>query len=373
MPETTAIKDDPVTAPRPRPGILEIAPYVGGESAVPGRDRVIKLASNESALGPSPAAVAAMAAAAGTMHRYPDGHCTDLRRALADRHGLDPDRIVCGAGSDELISLLCRAYAGPGDQVLYSRHGFLMYPISARTVGAEPVAAPERDLIADVDALLARVTKHTRLLFLANPNNPTGTYLTSDALERLRAGLPERVVLVLDAAYDEYVDRPDYQAGERLVETCPNVVVTRTFSKIYGLGGVRLGWAYAPAAVADVLNRIRNPFNVSSPAQQAGIAALSDQAFVDRARHHNVTWRAWTTDALRGLGLQVGDSVCNFVLVRFPAADGRDAAAADAFLKDRGIIVRRMDAYGLPDALRISIGLAEEMQACVAALTEFVG
>ncbi|TVS00087.1 MAG: histidinol-phosphate transaminase [Rhodospirillales bacterium] len=362
-----------MNAPRPRPGILEIAPYVGGESSVAGVARVIKLASNESALGPSPAAVEAMAAAAPVMHRYPDGHCTRLRQALADRHGLNADNIVCGAGSDELISLLCRAYAGPGEQVLYSRHGFLMYPIAARTVGAEPVAAPETNLVADVEALLARVTERTRLLFLANPNNPTGTYLTGDALERLRRGLPGHVLLVLDAAYAEYVDDPDYEAGERLVDGGENVVVTRTFSKIYGLGGLRLGWAYAPAGVADVLNRMRNPFNVSAPAQEAGVAALADQAFLDRARAHNATWRAWTTAALRRLGLGVGDSAGNFVLVRFPPAPGHDAVAADAFLKRRGIIVRRMESYGLPDALRISIGLADEMQACVDAMSEFLG
>ncbi|MGF1639439.1 MAG: histidinol-phosphate transaminase [Rhodospirillales bacterium] len=361
--------------PRPRPGLEEIAPYVGGESGIAGVDRVIKLASNESALGPSPAAIAALREAADGIHRYPDGGCTALRRALADCFRLDAERIVCGAGSDELIGLLCRAYAGPGDEVLHTEHGFLMYAIAARTVGATPVAAPESNLTADVDALLARVGDRTRLVFLANPNNPTGTYLSVAALARLRAGLPDHVLLVLDAAYAEYMSpaRNDYDPGIRLVEAGSNVVMTRTFSKIYALGGLRLGWAYCPAAVADVLNRVRNPFNVSSVAQVAGLAALADTALVERARRHNDRWRAWTVDRVRALGFDVPDGHGNFVLVRFAGEPGRDAATADRFLRGRGIIARRMGAYGLPDALRITIGLEDEMRAVVAALAEFAG
>ncbi len=357
----------------PRPGIMTITPYVGGESTVPGVERVIKLASNEGAFGPSPKAAAAYKAAAAQMHRYPDGACTDLRAALGSRHGLDEARLVCGAGSDELISLLCRAYTGPGDEVLHSQYGFLMYPLAARAAGATPVAAPETDLTADVDALLERVTDKTRILFLANPNNPTGTYLGGEALGRLRAGLPERVLLVIDAAYAEFVTRDDYTPGVELVDGGDNVVMTRTFSKIYGLGGVRLGWAYCPPGVAGVLNRIRSPFNVSAPAQAAGLAALADVAFTDKARAHNETWRGWTTERLRDLGLEVPPSIGNFVLVRFPADAGRDAEAADTFLKGRGIIVRRMGVYGLPDCLRVTIGREDEMGAFVETLSAFIG
>ena len=361
-----------MSSPLPRPGILDIEPYIGGESAIPGVNRIIKLASNESALGPSPKAVEALAAAATTVHRYPDGSCSALRQALATHHGIDEARIVCGAGSDELITLLCRAYLGPGDEMLYTEHGFLMYAIAARGVGATPVAAPEMRLTADVDALLAHVTERTRVVFLANPNNPTGSYLPAAELQRLRAALPSHVLLALDLAYAEYIDRKDYADGFALVDGGDNVVVTRTFSKIYGLGGIRLGWAYGPAAVADVLNRLRNPFNVSSVAQVAGLAALADQAFIERAKAHNARWRDWTTASLRCLGLDVPDSFGNFVLVRFPDEPGRNAMAADAFLRARGIIARRMAAYGLADALRITIGREDEMNEAVAALSDFL-
>ncbi len=355
-----------------QPGIMEIAPYVGGESAVDGIAEVIKLSSNEGALGPSPAAVEAYRQAAAVLHRYPDGHCVALREAIGHAHGLDPARIVCGAGSDEIIGLLCGAYAGQGDEVLYSEHGFLMYPIAALAAGARPVKAPETELTADVDSLLAHVTERTRIVFIANPNNPTGTYLSSDEMWRLRAGLPDSVLLVIDAAYAEYVGNNDYSTGADLVDGGANVVMTRTFSKIHALGGARLGWGYCPAAVADVLNRVRNPFNVGTPAQAAGRAAIRDMAFTEKSRVHNDTWLDWTKVRLRELGLAVPSSVGNFVLVRFPKDPGRDAEAADAFLKSRGIIVRRMASYGLPDSLRISIGLAEHMRATVEALAEFM-
>jgi histidinol-phosphate aminotransferase len=357
----------------PRPGILDITPYVGGESRVAGVSRVIKLASNESALGPSPRAVDAIRAAAAEVHRYPDGGCEGLREALGRRFALDPARIVCGAGSDELIGLLARSYCGPGDEVLYTEHGFLMYPIAARTAGATPVAVPERNLRADVDALTAAVTDRTRILFLANPNNPTGTYLSAAVMAELRRRLPERILLVVDAAYAEYVDAGDYTWSRELVDGGDNVIVTRTFSKIYGLGGVRLGWAYGPPAVIDVLNRVRNPFNVSNIAQAAGIAALADQPFIELARTHNTRWRSWTLQQLRGLGLDVRDTHGNFVLVRFPGECGRDAEAADAYLKSRGLIARRMGAYRLPDALRITIGRDDEMRALIDAFEAFVG
>ncbi|MFQ5958456.1 MAG: histidinol-phosphate transaminase [Alphaproteobacteria bacterium] len=363
-----------MAGPTPRPGILDIEAYVGGCSAVPAAPggRVIRLASNESPLGPSPRAVAAYHEAAATLHRYPDGGATALRTALAARHGIDAGRIVCGDGSDELLALLARAYAGPGDEVLYSEYGFLVYPIAARTAGAEPVATPEPELRADVDALIARASARTRVVFLANPNNPTGSYLSDRELRRLREGLPESALLVVDAAYAEYVGEADYSPGKDLVEDFDNVVMTRTFSKIYGLAALRLGWAYCPAAVADVLNRVRGPFNVTGPALAAGEAALADREHTAKARRHNDRIRPWLTDALSRLGLEVHPSVGNFVLVRFPRAEGRDADTAHAFLTERGIIPRTLREYRLPDSLRITVGLEDDLQALVDALAEFM-
>ena len=361
--------------PSPRSGILDIAPYVGGVSALEGQKRIIKLSSNENAFGPSPLAQAAYTQAAEDLHRYPDGDCTELRNAIADLNGLEAERIVCGAGSDEIISLLCQAYVGPGDEVLYSQHGFLMYPISAKAAGATPVFALESDLTSDVDALLEKVNENTSLLFLANPNNPTGTYLSGDELWRLRRGLRDDIILVIDAAYAEYATRDDYSSGKDLVDGGGNVVMTRTFSKIYGLGGARLGWGYCPAGIADVLNRIRGPFNVSTPAMEAGLAALGDCGFIDKARAHNDTWLAWTREQVLALGLETPPSAGNFILIKFPVKPGQNSAiadAADAFLNSRGIIVRRMAAYGLEDCLRITIGLEDEMRAAVGALKEFL-
>ena len=357
--------------PRPRPGVLDIKRYIGGEARIEGVARVARLASNESALGPSPKAVAAYEALAGELHRYPDGDAAELRQTLGRIHGLDPDRIVCGSGSDELIGLLIRAYAGPGDEVLYSQHGFLVYPIAALAAGATPVAAPERNLTFDVDAVIARVTPRTRLVFIANPNNPTGTYIPRDELKRLHDGLPSSVLLAIDAAYSEYVVRNDYEAGAELVEGAENVVMLRTFSKIYALASVRLGWSYSSAAVADVLNRVRNPFNVNAAAQAAGIAALEDVAAADRAREHNEIWRPWLEGALLELGLTVTASVANFVLVHFPPPP-KDADAAFAFLQSRAILVRKVKAYGLPQCLRITIGTEEEVRAVRGALSDFL-
>ncbi len=363
----------PKGALTPRPGILDIEPYVGGESRLSGGTRVIKLSSNEGALGPSPSAVAAYQEAAAEMQRYPDGGCTGLRAAIGERFGLDPERIVCGAGSDELLTLLARAYCGPGDEVIHTAHGFLMYPIIARSVGAVPVAVPETALTADVDALLGGVTGKTRMVYLANPNNPTGSYLAADEMRRLRAGLPDGVLLVIDAAYSEYVTRDDYSPGIELVDDGDNVVMTRTFSKIFAMASLRLGWAYAPPATVGLLDRLRMPFNVTGPTQAAGAAALGDSAFVDEARAHNEKWRRWLADALGGIGLEVHPSIANFLLVGFPAEAGHDAAAADAYLKTHGIITRRVDNYGLPACLRITIGLEHEMKATAGALKDFMG
>ena len=355
----------------PRPGILEVAPYVGGEAAIPGRNRVIRLASNENPLGPSPCAMAAYAALEKEIHRYPDGGARALRETIARAEDLDPAHIVCGAGSDELIVLLVRGYAGPGDEVLHSEHGFLMYPIAAKTAGAEPVAAAERDLTADVDALLERVSEKTRLVFLANPNNPTGSYLAEAELRALRAGLPEEVVLVIDAAYAEYATQDDYCSAMDLVAEFDNLVVTRTFSKIHGLAALRLGWAYCPPAVADVLNRLRGPFNVSQAAQAAGVAAIKDRQHVERSRAHNARWLAWASERLAAAGFDPRPSAGNFLLLRFAEEPGRSAEAALAHLKKHGILVRAMGGYGLPDALRITIGTESETRAVVQALEGF--
>src|SRR5690606_12778882 len=357
--------------PSPKRGVMEIEAYVPGESKVPGGLEPIKLSSNENPLGASPAAVAAFKAAADSLERYPDGSASGLRQAIARVHGLNPDRIVCGAGSDELLNLLAHAYLEPGDEGIFTEHGFLVYRIAILGCGATPVVAPETNLRTDVDKILACVTPKTKIVFIANPNNPTGTYLPFDEVRRLRRELPDHVLLVLDAAYSEYVRRNDYEAGIELVATTGNTVMTRTFSKIYGLAALRLGWAYCPEPVADALNRIRGPFNVSSPAIAAGIAALEDRAHVEKSVAHNETWLPWLTAEIEKLGLTVTPSVANFVLVHFPEKDGRDAEAANRFLQLRGIIVRRMGGYGLPGALRITIGTEDENKATVAALRDF--
>lgn len=360
-----------MTAPQPQPGILGITPYKGGEGAVPGVADVRKLSSNESPLGPSPKAAAAYAALATELHRYPDGASDALRQAIAKHHGLDPERIVCGNGSDELIGLITAAFAGPGDEVVYSQHGFLMYPIAAMAHGAKPVVAPEKNLTADVDALIAAVTPKTKIVFLANPNNPTGTYLPAAEVKRLRAGLLPHVLLVIDAAYAEYVTRNDYSAGVELVDAGDNTVMTRTFSKIYGLAALRIGWMYAPTNIVDIINRTRGPFNVNAAAQVTAVAALADVGHIDAARTHNDIWLPKLTEGIRALGLEVAPSVGNFLLIRFGKAP-KDAAAADAFLRGRGLVLRGMAAYGLADCLRLTIGTEEENVRFLAALKDFV-
>ncbi len=360
------------TAPEPGPGILDIAPYIGGEAKIEGIAKPIRLASNESALGPSAKAVAAYRALAGDIFRYPDGGSEALREALGRAHALDPARIVCGSGSDELIGLMIRCYAGVGDEVLYSRHGFLMYPIGAMSVGATPVPAPEKNLTADVDAILARVTDKTKLVFIANPNNPTGTYLSEREVERLHAGLPGHVVLAIDSAYAEFVNRNDYEPGIRLVDRAENVVMLRTFSKIYALAGLRLGWVYGPASIVDVLNRVRGPFNVNAAALAAGVAAVEDTEAVARARAHNDKWLPWMSERLARLGLDLTPSVGNFVLPRFPDDPKHNADAAFAYLQSRGIITRKMGGYGLPACLRITVGTGEENEKVAATLAEFM-
>ena len=354
-------------APRPRPGVMDIAPYVGGRAGAPGVARVIKLSANESPLGASPLAVQAYGQAGGALNRYPDGGAHDLRKAIAACHGLDAERIVCGDGSDELLHLLALGFAGAGDEVLSTEFGFVVYPMVAKAVGATPVQAPEKDFTVDVDALLALVTDKTRIVFIANPNS-TGTYIPWAELSRLHDGLPVDVLLVIDSAYAEFAEAADYSAGEALVTTSSNTVMTRTFSKAYGLAALRLGWCYGPPGVVDVLNRLRGPFNVTAPAQAAGIAALGDVEFLASVQDHVASWRPWLERELRSLDLEPVPSVANFVLVRFPGA--AEAAAANAELAALGILVRDMNAYGLADCLRITVGAEDEMRALVTALEQ---
>jgi histidinol-phosphate aminotransferase len=357
--------------PSPKPGILDISPYVGGRHQVYGVDKAIKLSSNESALGASPKAIEAFREASTGLDVYPEGSAKILREAIADVFGLDAERIVCGNGSDELLTLLAHAYLRPGDEVMFSEHGFLVYKIATLANSATPVIVPEKNRRADVDAMLARVTPNTRVVYLANPNNPTGTYLPHDEVRRLHAGLPSHTLFVIDAAYAEYVRRNDYETGIEMVSTFENVVMTRTFSKIYGLAGLRVGWAYCPAAVADVLNRVRGPFNVSVPGQRAAAAALRDRAHLEANFAHNEKWREWLTREIRKLGFQVDDSVGNFVLIHFGQEKGRTVQDADRFLSARGLILRGVAAYGLPDCLRLTIGTEDANRAVVRALAEF--
>jgi histidinol-phosphate aminotransferase len=359
--------------PQPRPGVLAIEPYVPGKSAAPGVARVFKLSSNETPLGASPRAIAAYRALADRLPDYPDGAATELRAAIGRAFGLDPDRIVCGAGSDDLINLLADAYLTDGDEAIHTTHGFLVYPIATMGTGAKPVVAPEKDYTANADAILAAVTPRTKVVFLANPNNPTGTYIPFDEVKRLHRGLPAHVLLVLDAAYAEYVERNDYESGLELVATSDNVVMCRTFSKIHGLAALRLGWMVGPAPIVDVINRIRGPFNVNAPAIAAGIAAMRDTAHVERSRAHNTQWLGWLSDEISKLGLEVTPSVANFVLIHFPDTKGKTAKDADAFLTKRGLILRAVGAYKLPNALRMSVGTEEANRLVVAALKEFLG
>jgi histidinol-phosphate aminotransferase len=359
-----------MSALTPRPGIMKIAPYVPGKDSIDGKETIAKLSSNEGALGPSPKAMAAYAKAAAELHRYPDGDTAKLRAALGRHYGLDPARIVCGAGSDEILNLLVRAYCGPGDELLYSQYGFLMYAINALGVGATPVAAPAKGYGSDIDAMLAAVTDRTRIVCLANPNNPTGTYVTKDDVRRLHAGLPKNVLLVIDAAYAEYVSRNDYDSGVELVDQAENVVMTRTFSKIYGLGGLRLGWMYGPAGIVDVMSRLRQPFNVNLAAQIAGVAALQDIAHTDASRTNNDIWLPWLSAELTRLGLQPVPSVGNFLLVGFGSKER--AVAANDWLMNDGLIPRLVAGYGLPEHLRITVGTEAEVKAVQASLARFV-
>ena len=344
-----------MTGPKPLENILEITPYKGGQKL----DHGWKLSSNENPIGCSPAAREALAKTAEHLEMYPDGSAYGLRQALGKKYGIDPDRIVCGAGSDELFQLLGRAYLKPGDEVLQSQYGFLVYKLVAQQSGAACISAPEKELRTDVDAMLERVTDKTRIVFLANPNNPTGSYIPFDEVKRLHKGLREDVLLVLDGAYAEYVRQNDYSAGMELAAEMPNVLMTRTFSKIHGLAGLRVGWAYGPESVIDALHRVRGPFNVASVSQAAAVAAVEDESFVTQSADHNNGELDRLKPALEAMGYKVFPSVANFLLIEFEDRDGKRASDADAFLRSRGIVIRDMKAYGLPNCMRLSIGTRE--------------
>ncbi len=362
----------PPSGPIAKPGILAIEAYVPGESKVSGGIKPAKLSSNETPLGASPMAIAAFKAAVADLERYPDGQATALRQAIARRYGLDAGRIVCGSGSDELLGLIARGYLGPGDEAIYTAHGFLVYRIAILTNGATPVIAPEKNLHTDVDAILARVTARTKIVFVANPNNPTGTYCPIDEVRRLRSRLRDGILLVLDAAYAEYVSRNDYEAGLELVATTSNTVMTRTFSKIHGLAALRIGWAYCPQPIADVLNRIRGPFNLSAPAIACGAVAMDDAGHMDAAKRHNDQWLPWVTAEIQGLGLVVTPSVANFVLFHFAEGSAKNAFDADAYLKSQGVLLRKVGAYGFPNALRMTIGSEADNKRAIAALNAYM-
>ena len=354
---------------RPQPGILDIALYEGGKANVAGVANVLKLSSNENPFGPSDKAKDAFGRSVHNLHRYPSTDHISLRTAIAEVHGLDAGRVICGVGSDEIIHFLCQAYAGPKDEVVFTEHGFLMYRISALACGATPVEVAERDRTTDVDAILRACNRRTKLVFIANPNNPTGTMISAAEVERLAAGLPPQAILVLDGAYAEFVE--GFDAGLALIEARQNVVMTRTFSKIYGLGGLRIGWGYGPQAIIDVLNRIRGPFNLSNTQLDTAEAAVRDQDFVNRCRADNARMRTWLAQALAELGIPSDTSLANFILARFASSD--EAEAYDAFLQKQGLIVRRVASYKLPHCLRITVGDEASCRRVVHAIAQFKG
>ena len=353
----------------PQPGIMDIELYKGGASHVAGVSNVVKLSSNENPFGPSEAAKEAFRKAAYDLHRYPSTDHRALREAIGEVHALDPARVVCGVGSDEIIAFLCQAYAGPGDEVIHTEHGFAMYKISAMANGAAPVEVPERERVTDVDAILAACNERTKLVFIANPNNPTGTMIGDGEVARLAENLPDHVLLVLDGAYAEYVE--GYDGGAGLVDSRDNVVMTRTFSKLYGLGGLRVGWGYGPQHVVDVLNRMRGPFNLSQAALVTAEAAVRDVAWATKCREDNARMRAWLAEALAERGVPSDTSTANFILARF--ASREEAEACDVYLKSEGLIVRLVAGYNLPNCLRITVGDEPSCRRVAHAVGQFMG
>jgi len=362
-----------MSRPVPKAGILDIAPYTPGKSPVvePGR-KTYKLSSNETPFGPSPKAKEAVANAATHLEDYPEGTSKVLRDAIGKRYDLDPDCIICGAGSDEILNLIAHTYLGPGDEAIHTTHGFLVYPIATSANGATNVIAAETDFTCNVDAILAAVTERTKLVWLANPNNPTGTYLPFDEVKRLQAGLPAHVILVLDAAYADYVGRHDYDSGFELVKKTENTVVCYTFSKVHGLAALRIGWMFGPAHIVDAMNRIRGPFNVSAPAMLAAVAAIEDTAHVEMSQAFTIQWREWLTEEVTKLGITVTPSVANFILMHFPTTPGKTALEADAYLTHRGLVLRSVASYGLPNALRMTIGTEEANRFFIETIGKFM-
>ncbi|QBF30874.1 histidinol-phosphate transaminase [Thalassococcus sp. S3] len=351
----------------PQPGIMEIALYEGGKSAIAGRSDVLKLSSNENPLGPPPSAVAAMAEAAQRAHLYPPTDHADLRQAIAEIYGLEVERLICGVGSDEVLQFICQAFSGPGDEIIYTEHGFSMYPILAHMAGATPIKVAERERVVNVDAILAAITDQTRIVMLTNPGNPTGTILPLSELERLADGLPGHVILVLDCAYIEYA--VDHDGGEELARARDNVIMTRTFSKLYGLGGLRIGFGYGPKALIDILTRIRQPFNLSVVQLAAAEAAARDRQWATDCIALNTAQRARLTGGLRQFGIACDDSHANFVLARF--ADEAEADAAEAQFRASGILVRQVKGYGFPNGLRITVGRSEDVDRVLEAVALF--
>ncbi|MBO9670939.1 MAG: histidinol-phosphate transaminase [Sphingobium sp.] len=374
MTEETSTAAKSNDAPVPKDWIMAIHAYVPGKSKTDDGRSVAKLSSNENPFGTGDDARAAWNSAADSLERYPDSANGELREALAARFDLDPARVICGTGSDEVLHMAAGAFAGPGDEIIYSRFGFSVYPIATRRVGATPVVAPDKDYATDVDAILALVTEKTRLIFIANPNNPTGTFTPRAEIERLHAGLPKNVLLVIDQAYSEYLAAADDDGGLELAKTQPNVLVTRTFSKIYGLAAARVGWGYGHADLITAMNRIRQPFSFSIAASRAAVAALADTAFVERSAAHNVEWRGWFENQIAALGnkgLRAVPSKANFSLVLFEGETSAETAYKG--LMDAGYIVRWLPGQELPHGLRITIGTPEEMTGLVAALRKIVG
>ncbi|WP_226637869.1 histidinol-phosphate transaminase [Brevundimonas poindexterae] len=360
---------DPARTPAPKPGILDIAPYVGGKSKIDGVAEPMKLSSNENMLGAGEKAREAYVNAVSGIHIYPDGRAAKLRSAVADKMGLEPERLIFGNGSDEVFALLNQTYLTPGDNIVSGQYGFLAYRISAKANQAEVKLAPEPDFKATPEALLAQVDERTRIVYVSSPSNPTGSYNTAEEIRQLHAGLPSDVILVVDEAYAEYVTESDWQTSFDLARDSENIVVTRTFSKIHGLGGLRIGYGYAPLKVAEAVDRIRLPFNVSVAGIEAAVAALGDEAHQQASRELIHTWRPRLTQAIRGFGFEVLPSAGNFVLVRFKDVD--QCSAANAYLNTKGIIVRPVGGYGLPEALRITIGTDDQNRAVMDALSEF--
>ncbi len=357
-----------MNTPKPKNSILKISPYKAGLTKTGNNKKVIKLSSNENPFGASPKAIQAYLNSANTLHRYPEANL--LNQVIADTYNLKSSGIVCGAGSDEIISLICQAYTNEGDDVLYSQYGFLMYPISAMAAGANPISVPETNLKTDINAIIKAVTPKTKIIFIANPNNPTGSYLTKDEINYLQKNIPAHVLLVLDGAYAEYANVPDYSDGIELVNSSNNTIVTRTFSKIYGLASLRIGWCYASDEISDILNRVRGPFNVSGPAINAATAALEDSEFIIKAKKHNEEWKKWLSEKIASLGIKVYPTIANFILTKFENEE--IAKKAHEFLMNEGIIARPVANYGLKEYIRFTIGLREDNEMVYEILQKFM-